>query len=190
MKVLGICCSPRVRGNTEIMLRATLDTAQAEGAEVELVALAKKTVAPCDACYSCRNTGECHIDDDMQEIYPKLLEADGIIFASPVYFWSVTAQAKALLDRTYALHFEKRLRNKVAGVVLAKARSGGTAALAVFDGYCNLQQMIVVGRAMGFGGREKGETKKDKLGLAQAEALGKIVVKYIETNKILFKIPV
>lgn len=118
------------------------------------------------------------------------MEADGIIYGSRVYFWSVTAQAKTLLDRSYVLYLEKKLRNKTVGVVLAKARSGATAALSVFAGFCNLNQMMVVGRATGFGGRQKGETRKDKLGLAQAEALGRMVAKYIESNKIQDKLPI
>lgn len=102
MEILGTVCSPRTHGNTETLVQALLAKAQEEGAEIELVTLAGKTISPCDACESCRKTGKCHIKDDMQDIYTKRLEADGIIFSSPVYYWSVSAQAKALIDRTYA----------------------------------------------------------------------------------------
>ena len=170
MKVLGIVCSPRLHGNTEILVQASLAKAQEEGAEIELVTLAGKTIAPCDSCYSCRKTDKCHIKDDMQDIYTKLLEADGIIFGTPVYFGTVCAQAKALIDRSYVFLGEHKLRNKVAGVVVTTGRLGGTSAFTVFSVFSNVQRMIIVGVAIGFGGAEKGQIRNDKRGMASAEA--------------------
>ena len=69
IKVLGICCSPRLHGNTEILVQESLAKAQGVGAEIELVRLAGKTIAPCDGCLSCRQTKVCRIKDDMQDIY-------------------------------------------------------------------------------------------------------------------------
>ncbi len=184
MKVLGIVCSPRLHGNTEIMVQASLAKAQEEGAEIELVTLAGKTISPCDACYSCDKTGKCHIKDDMEDIYTKLLEADGIIFGTPVYYWSVSAQAKALIDRTFVFRTNRELRNKVAGVVVTKNRTGSISALAVFNGFFTIQKMIMVGRAVGLGSVEKGGVKKDEEGMTEAESLGKIIVKYIQSHKI------
>ena len=184
MKVLGIACSPRLHGNTEILVQASLAKAREEGAEIELVILAGKTISPCDACDSCRKTGECHIDDDMQDIYTKLLEADGVIFGTPVYFWSVSAQAKALIDRTYVFSKERELRNKVVGVVVAAGRRGSTTALEVFNGFFIIQKMIMAGCATGIGSRKKGEVKTDERGMAEAEALGKTLVEYIRSHRI------
>ena len=78
MKILGIVCSPRIHGNTETLVQVALARASEEGAHTELVTLAEKIITPCDACCSCRTSGLCHIDDDMQAIYPKLLESDVI----------------------------------------------------------------------------------------------------------------
>lgn len=187
VKVLGIVCSPRLRGNTEILVRESLAKAQEAGAEVELVTLAGKTIAPCDGCHSCFETKECRIKDDMQDIYPKLLAADGIILGTPVYFWSVSAQAKALMDRTYVLYgrtevsAERRLRNKVAGAVVTTGREGGTSALSVFSGFFTLQRMIMVGGAMGLGGREKGKIRQDERVMAEAAALGRAIVRRIQS---------
>ena len=103
MKILGLSCSPHIQGNTVTLLNEALKGAQAEGAEVELFSVAGKTIQPCQACQSCFKTGECKIQDDMQPLYEKLLESDGIIFGTPVYFWDVTAQTKAVIDRTFAL---------------------------------------------------------------------------------------
>lgn len=125
---MGIICSPRLHGNTEILVQASLAKAQEAGAEVELVALAGKRISPCDSCGSCSETRQCHIKDDMQDIYAKLLDADGIIFGTPVYYWSVTAQAKALIDRTYVFRVNRDLRNKVVGVVVVQEVSGAVSA--------------------------------------------------------------
>ena len=88
MKILGIVCSPRSGGNTEILVRKALESAEKEGAEVEAWSVAGKDLKPCDHCLSCIKTGQCHIKDDMQALYPKMIEADGIVLGSPVYFWS------------------------------------------------------------------------------------------------------
>lgn len=193
MKVLGIVCSPRLRGNTEILLQESLVKAQEAGAEVELVTLAGKTIAPCDGCRACLKTKECRIRDDMQDIYPKLLQADGIIFGTPVYFWSVSAQAKALMDRTYVLYgrndviADRRLTNKLAGVVVTTGREGGTNALAVFNGFFTLQRMIMVGGAIGFGGSKKGKVREDERGMAEAVVLGRTIVRSIQSYSIKAK---
>ena len=184
MKILGICCSPRLRGNTETMLQEALAKAQEEGAEVELVTLAGKTISPCDGCNSCRKTGECHIKDDLQDIYPKLLEADGIIFGTPVYMGTVCAQAKMLIDRTYVWLEARKLRNKAAGLVVTARRVGTTSAFAVFTIFFNIHRMIMVGLAVGFSGTEKGKLKDHERGMADAGALGKATVRRIQSYSI------
>lgn len=184
MKVLGIVCSPRLRGNTEILVQESLDNAQKVGAEIELVTLAKKTIAPCDGCLSCVKTKECRIKDDMQEIYPKLLAADGIIFGTPVYFWNVSALAKALIDRTYVFYrLDRKLRNKLAGVAVNAAREGGTSAVTAFSSFIHLQRMVMVGGAIGFGGSGKGEIRGDARGMTEAAALGRAIVKRIQSYR-------
>ena len=183
MKVLGIVCSPRLRGNTQILVQTALDKAQEAGAEIELVTLAGKTISPCDSCYSCMKTGQCHIKDDMQDIYPKLLEADGIILGTPVYFWTLSAQAKALIDRTFVYRLERNLRNKAAGAVMVQGGSGAVGALNVFTSFFIIQKMIMVGRSIAVG-YKKGEVRKDKRGMSEAEVLGKIMAEYIKSDKI------
>ena len=119
MKILGISCSPRAGGNTEIIIREALSKAEEEGAQTELVTLAQKNIAPCDACLSCLKTGKCHKKDDMQDIYRSLEEADGIILGTPSYFNNVSAQAKAVMDRTYLSLLHGKLRGKVAAAIVA-----------------------------------------------------------------------
>ncbi len=102
MKILGIWGSPRVGGNSEILLDALLDGAREAGGDVEKVALRTLKISPCLEIYKCFKTGECPIKDDMVDLYPKLLQADVVVLASPIFFYGLTAQAKAMIDRTQA----------------------------------------------------------------------------------------
>ena len=103
MKVLGIMGSPRSQSNTEILLDKALEGAREAGAEVEKVLISKLKISPCLEIYACRKDGNCAIKDDMQALYEKLVEADHIIFASPIFFYGITSQAKAVIDRCQAL---------------------------------------------------------------------------------------
>jgi multimeric flavodoxin WrbA len=103
MKVLGIMGSPRRQSNTEILLDRALEGAKEAGAEVEKVLVSKLKIAPCLEIYACRKDGNCAIKDDMQSLYKKLLEVDHVIFASPIFFYGITSQAKAVVDRCQAL---------------------------------------------------------------------------------------
>jgi len=182
MKILGIVCSPRNKGNTELLVAEVLSNAKDLGAEVELLNIANRNIAPCDACDSCKRSGKCKITDDMDEIYSKLLEADGIIFGTPVYFWSVAAQAKCLIDRTYALREKRKLRNKVAGIVVVARRAGATHAFSELLNFFNIQRMISAGGVIAYAD-VKGEVSKDRRGMAEARSLGRAIVRTIERNK-------
>lgn len=143
MKILGLSFSPRKNGNTMILLDEALKGAKQEGAEVELYSVADKTIKPCDGCRSCSKTGICHIKDDMQGLYDKLLESDGIIFGSPVYFYSMTAQAKTVIDRTISLNRpERSLANKVGGVVVVAGSQGNVDVLKDLYFYMVTRQML------------------------------------------------
>lgn len=109
MKVLGIFGSPRRGGNTDILLEEALKGVEKERGEVERLHLTDFTITPCKECHGCDETGQCVIRDDMQKIYPKLLEADVIILASPIFFYGITAWAKALVDRCQAFWARKYL---------------------------------------------------------------------------------
>ena len=109
LKVLGLFGSPRRGGNTELLLEETLKGAETEGAEVDRIHLADFTITPCKECHGCDQTGNCVILDDMEKIYPKLIEADIIILASSIFFYGITAWAKALIDRSQAIWARKYL---------------------------------------------------------------------------------
>ncbi len=103
MRLLGIMGSPRVKGNTDLLLDEALAGARGQGAEVEKVIVDKLKIAPCREYYGCLRDGNCVIRDDMDSIYPKLIEADRLIIASPIFFYGLTSQLKALIDRSQAL---------------------------------------------------------------------------------------
>lgn len=176
MKILGVSCSPRKKGNTEILLGEVLKGAQSEGAEVELYSVAGKTIKPCDGCRACSETGQCRIKDDMQVLYDKLLEADGIIFGTPIYFYSMTAQAKIIIDRTIALNRpEKSLANKVGSVVVAGSL-GLVDALKDFYFYFATRQIIPANFVAAYAGG-KGEITNMKQGMKAAGELGQQMVR-------------
>jgi multimeric flavodoxin WrbA len=95
--------SPRIKGNTDLLLTEALKGAESQGAEVEKLVIDKMKIAPCKEYYGCLKDGNCVIRDDMDGIYPKLLEVDGVIVASPMFFYGISAQLKALIDRCQAL---------------------------------------------------------------------------------------
>ena len=106
-KVLGISGSPRRDGNSELLLKEFLRGASTSGHETELFILDNFKISPCTSCDSCQKNGQCIIDDDMQPMYNKLLDADYIVLASPIYFGGVSAQLKSLIDRCQALWSRK-----------------------------------------------------------------------------------
>ncbi len=99
MLVLGINGSPRKGGNTEILLDCALAGAKRAGAETLKINLGELNFSPCKSCAKAKKNGECIVIDDMQKIYSAVKNADGLILASPVYFGSISAQTKMLIDR-------------------------------------------------------------------------------------------
>lgn len=107
LKVLGISSSPRVKGNTDLLLREALAGAESAGARVEYLSLAKVTIGPCVECNACYKTGECRVQDDYQGIMQKMIEADRLIVATPIFFMAISAQCKLLVDRCQCLWAKK-----------------------------------------------------------------------------------
>ena len=103
MKVLGIMGSPRIKGNTDLLLDEALKGAASRVAEVEKIVADKLTIAPCKEYYACLKDGNCVIRDDMDDIYRKILGADAVIVASPIFFYAVSPQTLALISRCQAL---------------------------------------------------------------------------------------
>ena len=96
--ILIISASPRKNGNSQLLCEQFAQGAKEQGHNVNLIRLMDKNIGFCRACYACRGTGVCAIKDDMAEVLQKMIDADVLVLASPVYFYSIDAQLKALID--------------------------------------------------------------------------------------------
>lgn len=112
MKILILSGSPRARGNTATMAAAYAEGAQKSGHKVTIVDVCKKKIGGCLACEYChtKGNGKCIQQDDMQEVYPLLEEAEMLVLASPVYYHSFTGQLQCAINRIYALDKPKNLK--------------------------------------------------------------------------------
>lgn len=124
MKVLGLFASPRRGGNTDLLLEEILRGAQSRGAEIEKVFLSDWDISGCRECRRCEMDGNCVVQDQMQKLYPKLLQADCIILASPIFFYGVTAQAKRMIDRCQALWARKYILKRTSVQEKSARRKG------------------------------------------------------------------
>lgn len=163
MKILGISCSPRIKGNTVVLLEEVFRGARQEGAETELYSVSDKKIEPCQGCMSCWETGECVIEDDMKDLSDRMISADGIVFGTPVYFYNMTAQAKAIIDRTIALNRpERNLANKVGAVVAVAGSLGLVSALKDLYFYFVTRQMVPANYVAAYGAAENDVKEMDK----------------------------
>jgi len=186
MKILAVSFSPRKNGNTVAMLENALEGARGEGAEVELYSVAGKNIQPCDGCWGCMKAGKCHIKDDTQLLLDKMLAADGIIFGTPIYFWGMTAQAKAVIDRTISLYRpERSLSNKVCGVVASCGSLGMVDALKDFSYYIVQRRMLPANQVSAYVGSPEELLKMEKC-LKALNDLGRQMVALVKLN---FKYP-
>lgn len=160
-KVLILSGSPRRNGNSDILCDEFMKGALEKGNHVEKIRVAEKNIGYCRACYGCRDTGVCVIKDDMGEILEKIIEADVLVLASPVYFYSIDAQLKTLIDRTVARWME--VQNKEMYYIMTAADAEKEAmdtTLACFRGYADcIEGAKEMGVIYGIGVYEKGEVK-------------------------------
>jgi multimeric flavodoxin WrbA len=176
MKVYAFNGSPRKDGNTTILIHHVFRELEKEGLETELVQLSGKKIHGCIACYKCfeNKDGRCSVKEDFaNECIEKMIDADGIILGSPVYFADVTAEMKALIDRAgfVSLANGGLYRNKVGASVVALRRTGGIQTLDSMNHFFLAGQMVIVGRGIGIG-RNIGEVEKDEEGIQMVKTLG------------------
>ena len=184
-KILVVQGSPRKKGNSIALANQIAKGAESVGAETESIYLHDKKISACHACYACQrpdSTG-CAIDDEMQPIYKKLIDADCWIIASPVYWFTMSAQTKLFLDRgLFALFGYKKdvLARKRIAIAMSYGdtdafNSGCVNALRTFQDAFNYAGADIIG--MVYGSAEKaGEIKINQPLMDQAEALGKKLV--------------
>lgn len=124
--VLILSSSPRRNGNSEILCDKFAQGAAARGHNVEKICLAEKKINYCAACLNCQKTGRCVQNDDMAEILNKMVEADVIVMATPVYFYCMSGQIKTLIDRTIPRYAEIAHKDFYFIITSADGSSGST----------------------------------------------------------------
>jgi multimeric flavodoxin WrbA len=182
MKILGLSCSPRKGGNTETLVTEALEGARNEGADAELFSVHGKDIRPCDGCQTCITTGICQINDDMQDVYRKMIESDGIIFGTPIYFYTMTAQAKAIMDRTYSMRRpDFKMANKVGGVIAVAGGIGLMEAIKDWYFYIAISHMLAADYVTAYAGG-RGEVRGNEHVMKTARELGRQIVQLVDTG--------
>lgn len=174
-KILILSGSPRKNGNSDILCDEFARGAVESGHQVEKIRVAEKKIHPCIACYHCRdNGGNCVFQDDMAEVLQKVINAQVLVLASPVYFYSVDAQLKAVIDRTVARWLEVKNKEFCYIVTMAdeEAASADTT-LACFRGYADcVEGAVERGVIIGGGVYEAGAVKQSEV-MLKAYEMGK-----------------
>jgi len=176
MKVIAVCGSPRKNGNTQILLEKVCEILENEGILTELILLAEKEIKPCTACTTCKQTKDktCSIkDDDFHPIFNKILEAEGFIIGSPVYFGCATSQTTSLLHRVgyVSRNNGNLLSGKVGGPIVVARRAGHNFTYAQLMMFYTINDMIVPGSSYWNVslGRAKGDVLSDQEGIETIE---------------------
>ncbi|MFX1571808.1 MAG: flavodoxin family protein [Promethearchaeota archaeon] len=181
MRVLGIVGSPRIGGNTDILVDQVLAGAEEAGVSVEKVILNKLDINPCQACNSCYKTGQCVQKDDMIPLLDKMELSQLWVLGTPIYWWGPTAQFKAFLDRWYC---PKHQEFKGKGVILVIPLGGGHERYArhtvgLLTDVLNYLNMELVDTVLAPGFNRRGEVKNNSNLLKKAYNAGKNAIKKI-----------
>jgi multimeric flavodoxin WrbA len=179
MKVVAFNGSPRKDGNTGILIDYVLKELDREGIQTERVDLADKSIQGCMECYGCieNKDGHCANDqDDLNQMIDKMVEADGMILASPTFFTDVSTEMKALIDRAGFVAWTKggMFKRKIGAAVVASRRAGSTHVFDTMNHFFLISEMIVPGSNywnVGMG-LKKGEVEKDEEGIQTMKVLG------------------
>ena len=179
MNVVAFNGSARKDGNTATMIRAVFEVLNREGIETEMIQLAGERIRGCTACYQCfeRKNGQCAVTGDIiNRCIEKMINADGIILASPTYFADISSELKALIDRAGMTSRANgdMLKRKAGAAVVAVRRGGAVHAFDSINHFFLIGQMIVPGSIywnLGIGGA-KGEVETDKEGVRTMHVLG------------------
>jgi len=177
MKVIGINGSVNERGNTYLTITAFFDELHKEGIETELIQIGDGRIPGCIACRGCEEKGECIVpNEEFKELSAKLVAADGVFLAAPVYFGTMPGQMKAFLDRFFFQCIQTgRMRHKVGASMAILRRSGAATTLDDLNRFFCSAEMIIV-TAAGFAsihGARQGEVLQDAEGLGYAKRLAR-----------------
>ncbi len=194
MKVLMINGSPRAKGNTSRALEEMHKVFDEEGVDAEIVRVGSEAVRGCNACGHCKETGRCVFDDVVNQLAPKLAQADGLVVASPVYFASANATLIAVLDRLfYSTPFVDKTMKVGASVVCAR-RGGCSATFDELNKYFTINNMPIASSQYwnSIHGNQPGQAEQDEEGLQTMRTLARnmtFLMKSIALGKEQFGLP-
>jgi multimeric flavodoxin WrbA len=177
-KILGVMGSPRKKGNTHILISKIMEGAASEGVEAEILFLGDLDIRECDGCHRCWKGKECNKNDDMNDIYPKIMESAGIIFGTPVYWYGPTALMKGFIDRFVFFNCpENRVHIKGKPAVLAvpceeEDPAAADLVKAMFEKSLRYLEMNLIGTIIVPGVTKRGEIIKKQGALEEAYNLG------------------
>ena len=178
-RVLVIKASPREKGNSSVLANRVMDGAGEVGATTESVSLHRLDIRPCRGCDTCRATHACVIKDDMQGLYPKLLAAEAIVLASPIYWFTFSGGMKTFIDRWYALWniAKEPFKAKPVGIVLSYGdtdpyTSGCINAIHTFESIFRFLEAPIADWVYGLA-MEIGDVQKNPALLDSARSLGR-----------------
>jgi len=196
LNIMALYGSPRRGGNTELLLDEFLKGAISEGALIDRLYIHDASISPCRGCLACFQDGRCIIDDDMTEIYPRLLAADIVVLASPIFFYGVAGGAKIMIDRAQALWGRKYALNDPALGKEGKKRTGffisagGTKGPKMFEGAVLTVKYFFDACNAKYGGEllvrqvdAKGDILNHPQALADALAAGKTIVQELRGQR-------
>jgi len=177
-KILGFLGSPRLNGNTHVLMNEMLSTASSEGADIHILPLGGLVIGECLGCHACWKGRDCVLDDDMNDIIPRIVESDTIVFGTPVYWYGPTALMKGLIDRFVYFNCpenREKIRGKEAVIVVPfEENDPGAAELTVrfFETSLDYLEMNLVDKLIVPGVTRKGEVGEKREIVDKARLIG------------------
>jgi multimeric flavodoxin WrbA len=179
MKLLAIVGSPRVNGHTNYLVEQALEEAAKLGAQTEKIILSQFRVNPCQAHDKCNSFSSCVLKDDAAKILEKFVQADGVILATPVYYYNVSAQLKAFIDRNHILYAHgQKAKAKVVGLIVIASAIGIEDTLSTLKNFVSSSFSVDsrhIFTVSGYAG-EAGDIKNNTSMIDEARKLGKQIV--------------
>lgn len=171
-KAIGIIASPRKNGNTAYLTEELLGNLK-NSFDIEKIFLKDYEIKPCEECYHCAEIDECSINDDMADFYKKLIEAQVIILASPIFMGGVTSRMKAFMERTWHLR-KGQLKGKIGSYIIVGRRDIGSG-INEMEEYLSRLKLNKLAGVLGFGLHE-GTVANDKEALKSIERLSNQII--------------
>ncbi|HOD42008.1 MAG TPA: flavodoxin family protein [Candidatus Wallbacteria bacterium] len=179
MHVLGIVGSPRVNGNTDILVDEILAGVRSSGGTIDKIYISDFDLKPCDSCMACLAGKECVLEDGWREIAPRVLKADGLVMGTPVYWNAVSAQMKIFMDRCFSFldeNYDSEIKGKSAAIVVACGSPEPAMtkiSRLILEDFIKFNKMNIVGGVTGLNLQQKDDALKNQALMAEAFQIGR-----------------